>query len=86
MMPELDGYGLCRAVKQDPELDFIPVILLTDANLATAQQPFPRPVVSPDWLANTVDQSCLMLMTDHPNRAAVSVMRSSAAKVPATLS
>lgn len=29
MMPELDGYGLCRAVRQDPELDFIPVILLT---------------------------------------------------------
>ena len=29
MMPELDGYGLCRALKADPELDFIPVILLT---------------------------------------------------------
>ena len=29
MMPELDGYGFCRAVKTDPELDFIPVILLT---------------------------------------------------------
>jgi CheY-like chemotaxis protein len=29
MMPEMDGNALCRAVKQDPELDFIPVILLT---------------------------------------------------------
>jgi DNA-binding response OmpR family regulator len=29
MMPGLDGYALCRAVKADPETDFIPVILLT---------------------------------------------------------
>jgi signal transduction histidine kinase/DNA-binding response OmpR family regulator len=29
MMPTLDGYGLCRALKEDPETDFIPVILLT---------------------------------------------------------
>lgn len=29
MMPEMNGFGLCRAIKQDPALDFIPVILLT---------------------------------------------------------
>ena len=29
MMPGMDGFALCRAMKQDPELDFIPVILLT---------------------------------------------------------
>jgi AraC-like DNA-binding protein len=29
MMPKLDGLGLCRALKADPETDFIPVILLT---------------------------------------------------------
>ena len=29
MMPKRDGYGLCRAVRQDPALDCIPVILLT---------------------------------------------------------
>jgi signal transduction histidine kinase/DNA-binding response OmpR family regulator len=29
MMPGLDGYGLCRAVKANPDTDFIPVILLT---------------------------------------------------------
>jgi signal transduction histidine kinase/CheY-like chemotaxis protein len=29
MMPAMDGLSLCAAVKQDPEIDFVPVILLT---------------------------------------------------------
>jgi signal transduction histidine kinase/ligand-binding sensor domain-containing protein/DNA-binding response OmpR family regulator len=29
MMPGLDGYALCRALREDPETDFIPIILLT---------------------------------------------------------
>jgi 2-oxoglutarate ferredoxin oxidoreductase subunit alpha len=33
------------------------VIVLSDANLATAQQPFPRPVFNEQWLAPPVDQS-----------------------------
>jgi 2-oxoglutarate ferredoxin oxidoreductase subunit alpha len=35
------------------------VVLLSDASLATAQQPFPRPKFSPDWLAPPVDQSAV---------------------------
>ncbi len=34
-----------------------PVMLLTDANLATGQQPFPRPQVCEEWMAPPVDQS-----------------------------
>jgi 2-oxoglutarate ferredoxin oxidoreductase subunit alpha len=33
------------------------VVVLSDASLATAQQPFPRPVFDPDWLAPPVDQT-----------------------------
>lgn len=34
-----------------------PVMVLTDANLATGQQPFPRPQMRESWLAPSVDQS-----------------------------
>jgi 2-oxoglutarate ferredoxin oxidoreductase subunit alpha len=33
------------------------VIVLTDASLATAQQPFPRPKFDADWLAPPIDQT-----------------------------
>ena len=35
------------------------VIVLSDASLSTAQQPFPRPVFSEDWLAPPIDQSAV---------------------------
>ena len=34
-----------------------PVMLLSDSNLATGQQPFPRPELSDSWLSPPVDQS-----------------------------
>jgi 2-oxoglutarate ferredoxin oxidoreductase subunit alpha len=34
-----------------------PVIILSDANLATGQQPFPKPQLSEAWLAPPIDQS-----------------------------
>ena len=34
-----------------------PVFVLTDANLATGVQPFPRPKIKADWFAPPVDQS-----------------------------
>jgi len=35
----------------------MPVVVLSDASLATAQQPFPRPVFDEEWLAPPVDQT-----------------------------
>jgi 2-oxoglutarate ferredoxin oxidoreductase subunit alpha len=35
------------------------VVVLSDASLATAQQPIPRPVFSDDWLAPPLDQSAV---------------------------
>jgi len=34
-----------------------PVYVLTDANLATGQQPFPRPKIQKDWFSPPIDQS-----------------------------
>ncbi|NVJ87471.1 MAG: 2-oxoacid:acceptor oxidoreductase subunit alpha [Algoriphagus sp.] len=34
-----------------------PVFVLTDANLATGVQPFPRPKIKPEWFAGPIDQS-----------------------------
>ncbi len=34
-----------------------PVYILTDANLATGQQPFPRPKLEEDWFSSPIDQS-----------------------------
>jgi 2-oxoglutarate ferredoxin oxidoreductase subunit alpha len=34
-----------------------PVLVLTDASLATAQQPFRRPEIRPEWLAPAVEQA-----------------------------
>lgn len=39
------------------EMYRIPVFVLTDANLATGQQPFPRPKVQKDWFSPPIDQS-----------------------------
>jgi len=35
------------------------VVVLTDANLATSQQPFPRPQFDPAWIAPPADQSAV---------------------------
>ena len=34
-----------------------PVVLLTDANLATGVQPFPRPQINTEWFSSPIDQS-----------------------------
>lgn len=49
-------YSILTA-RQIAEAFRIPVVVLSDANLATGQQPFPRPKFSAEWLAPPIDQS-----------------------------
>jgi 2-oxoglutarate ferredoxin oxidoreductase subunit alpha len=49
-------YSMITARKIAESFNMV-VVVLTDANLATAQQPFLRPKFSADWVAPPVDQS-----------------------------
>jgi len=51
-------YSMITARKLAETFNMV-VIVLSDASLATAQQPFPRPQFSEDWLAPPVDQSAV---------------------------
>ena len=49
-------YSMITARKIAESFNMV-VVVLSDASLATAQQPFPRPAFSEDWLAPPLDQS-----------------------------
>ena len=60
LMPEMDGYSLCRAVKQINELDKIPFVFYTDTYTSTKDEHFAKslgaslllikPMLMPDFL------------------------------------
>jgi len=52
-----DCFHLMIAARKIAETYRLPVIVLSDANLATAQQPFPRPKFQEEWVAPPIDQS-----------------------------
>ncbi len=52
-----DCFHLMIAARKIAETYRLPVIVLSDANLATAQQPIPRPKFQEDWVAPPIDQS-----------------------------
>lgn len=60
MMPRLDGYGLVRALRADPELDFVPIILLT-ARAATPDQLAGLELGANDYLTKPFDVDELLL-------------------------
>ena len=51
-------YSLITARKIAETFNMV-VVVLSDASLATAQQPFPRPHLNENWLAPPVDQSAI---------------------------
>jgi len=54
-----DCFYLPITARKIAETFSMPVMLLTDANLATAQTPFTRPRMRPDWFAAPIDQSAV---------------------------
>jgi 2-oxoglutarate ferredoxin oxidoreductase subunit alpha len=54
-----DCFHSMIAARKIAETFNVVVIVLSDANLASAQQPFPRPRFSEDWLAPPIDQSAI---------------------------
>jgi signal transduction histidine kinase/DNA-binding response OmpR family regulator len=60
MMPELDGQSLCETIKGDPEIDFIPVILLT-AKVSRESRLAGLEGGADDYLAKPVDMRELLV-------------------------
>ena len=52
-----DCFHSMIAARKIAETFRLPVIVLSDANLETAQQPIPRPKFQEDWVAPPIDQS-----------------------------
>ncbi len=64
MMPEMDGFELCRNLREDPELDWIPLILLTAK--ATAQAKLEGlGIGADDYLTKPFDVRELVLRVDN---------------------
>ncbi|MBU08003.1 MAG: hypothetical protein CME13_08530 [Gemmatimonadetes bacterium] len=48
-IPNMDGYALCEAIKDDPQLRSIPVILLTSLRHGSRAGHFPSVVTDDGW-------------------------------------
>ncbi len=64
MMPLMDGQALCEAIREDPEIDFIPVILLT-AKASRESRLAGLTGGADDYLTKPVDLAELMIRADN---------------------
>lgn len=64
MMPEMDGFALCRALKEDPETDWLPVMLLT-AKAATLDKLDGLHLGADDYLTKPFDARELEARVDN---------------------
>ena len=64
IMPELDGYGVCRELKGDPELAGVPVVMLTSVDdyviTTDISQAEGRVVMADDFFEKPVDPEALV--------------------------
>ncbi len=60
MMPDMDGYQLCAALKQDPELGEVPVVLLSAGPSSSTDRQRGADVGAADYLSKPVDLSGLV--------------------------
>jgi len=60
LMPNLDGFGLCLAIRQEPKLSAIPVILLTSHYLEDADVDLAHKVGATRYLTRTPDEKILI--------------------------
>src|SRR5574340_434604 len=73
MMPELDGYGLCRALKSDEKLKSIPVMLVTTLSdpqdvirgLECGADNFIRKPYDEKYLLSRIDRKSTRLNSSH---------------------
>ncbi|MCO4748358.1 MAG: response regulator, partial [Proteobacteria bacterium] len=64
VMPEMDGIALCRAIREDPELAFLPVVLLT-ARAQDSDRVAGLEVGADDYLVKPFDRDELRARVDN---------------------
>ncbi|MEO6773726.1 MAG: response regulator [Kofleriaceae bacterium] len=60
MMPELDGFGLAMALRQDPELRSLPLVLVTSSYVESSDRTLARRAGANDLVLRTPDLSALI--------------------------
>ena len=72
LMPNLDGFGLCVAVRNDPELRDTPVLLITNSYLEPADRELARRAGATDLVVRTPELREVMLALEealeHPTK------------------
>jgi len=60
MMPELDGFGLAMALRQDPELRSVPLVLVTSSYIESSDRTLARRAGANDLVLRTPDLTALI--------------------------
>ncbi len=64
MMPEMDGFELCSAVKEDEELKDIPVVLVTVTYIDPDDEKLAKSVGASRFIIKPVDRECYVAIID----------------------